>query len=221
MCLLLLAAFPPLPVNGLDCVTNDGSKANTIEPCTCGNEECTTSTGLICYSTSGGGSCRENAPGPFGYPRSTNIKMCVDANVDGRGLILNIEACERAASRLGLSDTKATLYDRTDKPPGCSWSSGDLRFNLNVESGVACDQYGSRYCLCMVEPSTTCSNTNASIVNDVACLCGTAICASDTGLFCVRAFHTLLCLFFCLVFCLLSCLFFLFLFFFFQDADFF
>ena len=43
----------------LPCAVTDGSIANT-EPCVCGNEECTASRGLICYSTIGGGSCRKN-----------------------------------------------------------------------------------------------------------------------------------------------------------------
>ena len=94
-----------------------GSIANT-DSCRCGNEECTASRGLICYSTNGGGSCRKNDVGPFGYPRP-NSGNCDD--VAGRKSILDKETCEAAATSLGLSDVEAYERSSSSYPPGCYW----------------------------------------------------------------------------------------------------
>ena len=59
-------------VESSPCSVTNGSVANEGD-CTCGNEECTASRGLICYSTIGGGSCRKNDVGAFGYPRPATI----------------------------------------------------------------------------------------------------------------------------------------------------
>ena len=195
MCLLLLAAFPPLPVNGLDCVTTDGSKANTIEPCTCGNEVCTTSTGLICYSTTGGGSCRKNSPGSFGYARPKEGK-CTD--VDERDLITSKEECGRAAVRAGLEwsfSPEVSVATDAYFPPGCFWvQDGYPRFNTLTTTAAGCSAHSSEYCLCWASELLSCANTDASVANAVpACLCGTllntATCASDTGLWCLSSFN--------------------------------
>ena len=56
-------------VRGAACSVTDGSKANEVA-CTCGIEgfskECTTTTGLICFSIFGGGSCRKTDVGGNG-----------------------------------------------------------------------------------------------------------------------------------------------------------
>ena len=81
-----------------------GTEANTLA-CHCGTEVCDAAKGLICYSTNGGGSCRPNDVGAYGYPRPASGK-CVD--VVGRGLIGDIASCSAAASSLGLSETTAS-----------------------------------------------------------------------------------------------------------------
>ena len=55
-------------VHAAACTVTDGSVANEGD-CTCGSEACTAITGLICYSTVGGGSCRISDPGAYGFPR--------------------------------------------------------------------------------------------------------------------------------------------------------
>ena len=66
-------------------------------------------TGLICYSTNGGGSCRKQDVGAYGYPRPAS-GMCVE--VSGRGLLGDKASCEAAATSMGLSDVTASVYSR-------------------------------------------------------------------------------------------------------------
>ena len=87
---LVIFALVLRPVESAPCSVTDGSVANEGE-CTCGNEECTASRGLICYSTIGGGSCRKNDVGAFGYPRPDS-GYCND--VAGRK---SIQLCSRSS----------------------------------------------------------------------------------------------------------------------------
>ena len=86
--MLLLAANVSV-ATGAACAVTDGSVANG-ESCTCGGEECTTARGLICF-LSGGGACRPNDVGAYGYPRPTSGN-CVD--VGDRKLIGDKADCE-------------------------------------------------------------------------------------------------------------------------------
>ena len=196
LCLLLLAASFPLPVNGTVCGTTDGSKANTIAPCTCGNEECTETTGLICYSTTGGGSCRKTAFGSFGYPRPKTGKC--DDGVDERDWITSKEECGRAAVRAGLEwsvSPEVSVTTSPHYPPGCFWlQEGYPRFNTITTTAAGCSAHSSEYCLCSASELSSCTNTDASVANAApACLCGTspntATCASDTGMWCLSSFN--------------------------------
>ena len=112
-------------VCGVACPVTDGSKANDAA-CTCGNEECTALTGLICYSTTGGGSCRMNDVGAYGYPRPSG--KC--PAVSGRKSIPDKASCEVAATSLGLMDTTAS------PPMANDWSS--LAYHQDA-SGVEMD----------------------------------------------------------------------------------
>ena len=82
-----------------NCSINNGSNAN-VYSCHCGAATCDASTGLICYSTVGGGSCRKTDPGPFGYTKAA-VDFCY--SVPGRSLIPDKASCEAAANSMGLS----------------------------------------------------------------------------------------------------------------------
>ena len=58
-------------VEGVDCLVTDGSAANDAT-CKCGTETCNSVNGLICFSTTGGGSCRKTDVGAYGYNRPTS-----------------------------------------------------------------------------------------------------------------------------------------------------
>ena len=163
----------------LDCTVTDGSIANT-EPCACGNEECTTSRGLICYSTNGGGSCRKNDVGTFGYPRPISGK-CND--VDGRKSILNKATCDAAATSLGLSDVTALEISSkygNSYPPGCFWYNSQLWYNTLTTSTSSCSSAST--CLCLSAP--ICLETDGTTANIAPCLCGNTGCTIASGLHC-------------------------------------
>ena len=82
------------------CKITDGSLSNT-NACICGTETCTPATGLLCYATTGGGSCRVSNHGPFGFPRSS-FGFCNDTSIPGRLLIQDQSSCETAAISLGV-----------------------------------------------------------------------------------------------------------------------
>ena len=86
------------------CSTTDGSAVNGAA-CTCGSMECTSTTGLICYSTYGGGSCRKTDVGAFGYPKEAGPKTC--ASVNNRHPMLDKSSCEAAATSMGLYEVTA------------------------------------------------------------------------------------------------------------------
>ena len=110
---VLLALTATMPtVHAAACSLTDGSKAND-EACSCGSEECTASTGLICYSDVGGGSCRKHNVGAYGYPVAYS-GWCND--LGGRKSILDNAACEEAAASLGLSDTTVEEVSFTSRP---------------------------------------------------------------------------------------------------------
>ena len=75
------------------CVVRDGSAENN-EECRCGSLVCTASTGLICFAVSGGGSCRKNNVGAYGYHKQSS-GVC--KSVSGRASILDRASCEAAA----------------------------------------------------------------------------------------------------------------------------
>ena len=166
----------------LNCTFTDGSTANTVS-CTCGNQECTAATGLICYATIGGGSCRKLDVGAYGYPRPTSGN-CVD--VGGRGLIGDVASCEAAARSLGLSGIIAEVV--TQKyyyPQGCFWRSGILKFNTYSNPEYSnCEGYAD-YCICIVAPA--CTHTDGTTNNNAPCLCGTSGCTS--GNYCHSAYN--------------------------------
>jgi hypothetical protein len=141
-------------------------------------------TGLICYSTNGGGSCRKQDVGPYGYSRPGSGK-CVD--VSGRGLVGDKASCEAAATSMGLSDVTASNYSRSDLPPGCYMSSnGNLHFNTYSSSTRACNHY-SQYCICLSAP--ICTNTDGTANNNNPCMCGNTRCTSASGYYCTSSIN--------------------------------
>jgi hypothetical protein len=177
---LVIFALVLMPVESALCEMTDGSVANNGD-CTCGNEECTTSRGLICYSTNGGGSCRKNDAGPFGYPRPDSGD-CDD--VAGRKSILGKAGCEAAATSLGLSDVVARELLGTKVPPGCFWYYG-LRYNTLTTSTTSCSSDYSDYCLCLSAPN--CLETDGATSNAESCFCGNTFCTIASGLHCYES----------------------------------
>ena len=170
------------------CEARDGRAVNSAVNCYCGTKICTHDTGFICFSKIGG-SCRKTAPGPFGHPRVVE-GSCTDEN--RRKNIASTANCERAAVRLGLSNTMAKRISSELFPPGCFWSSTStgsevLQYNSNSQSTVACGVQGSE-CLCLAV--TTCVHTDSSAANGGPCDCGTSVCTESTGLYCNASSNT-------------------------------
>lgn len=156
-----------------ECTTTDGSSANSV-PCTCGSETCDATTGLICYSTTGGGSCRPNDPGAYGYPRPTTGKC---ADVVGRTSIEDEEACNAAATSLGLSDTSAYAGSASYFPPGCFRNTiTSLNFNTLIASTASCNS-NSVGCICIAGP--ICTHTYGLKINRASCWCGESKCLQN------------------------------------------
>ena len=166
------------------CPIRDGSAANTVA-CTCGSVECTSDTGLICYSTYGGGSCRKTGFGPFGYIKVEGYTTC--GSVSNRKPILDKAACEAAATSMGLDDVEAYVESDSFNPYGCRFSCYDsgcyLYYNTRSTSTEQC-QWLNSFCLCVVVPD--CTHTNGVTSNTDACLCGgiDVRCTAASGLFC-------------------------------------
>ena len=116
------------------CIVTDGSEANSAA-CWCEEIECTESTGLICYSMTGHGSCRNNTLGSFGYPKLATSETCASAISESATITTKV-ACEAAATILGLNDTVAALTSSSTMPWGCYVSMGRLKFN-DLHSSVA------------------------------------------------------------------------------------
>ena len=165
------------------CSVTDGSVANT-DSCRCGNEECTEETGLICYSETGGGSCRKNDVGAFGYPFAYS-GLCTD--VAGRKIISDKAACEEAATRLGLSVVVASISNDYDEPRGCYWRNDRLKYNEHTTSTAECDAH-SDYCICVAgcDPGFH-SDGDTCVANNCECpngILNTGTCTSDGAHFC-------------------------------------
>ena len=181
--LLLFVGLTPIIVDGAACAVTDGSALNSAA-CTCGSEECDASTGLICFATVGGGSCRKNIVGPFGFQRPTTNVKCV--SVSGRQYLDSIEKCEEAATSMGLSDTTAETTHAHDgscaecKPAGCYYQDSSLVFNSHLSSTKGC--IGADFCICVA--ASDCLITDGSQANAAPCKCGSEICLLETGLIC-------------------------------------
>ena len=102
------------------CSIRNGSATNAGD-CQCGIEQCTVTTGLICYATIGGGSCRRSITGSFGYPRPS-VGMC--SSVSGRKSIGDKASCEAAGVSMGLPGNPiAVEISSTGYPQGCFFKS--------------------------------------------------------------------------------------------------
>ena len=161
------------------CAITDGSEANT-GPCQCGSVTCLVETGLICYDTIGGGSCRKNTPGAFGYQQVISGR-CDD--VTGRQYIKTITGCNTAAERMGLSDTTANSQTHSAYPPGCR-TSGHYPDTLNFDPNPTSSQDCSFDNICICVAAADCTITDGSGTNGAMCYCGTAFCTQETGLIC-------------------------------------
>ena len=166
------------------CPVRDGSAANSAA-CKCGKEECTEATGLICYSIVGGGSCRKSDFGPFGFSE-IDSGSCTD--LSGRNQLDNIAVCNSAAVILGYDATQALNLASSDGTQACSQSTGATRalyFNPPVfNAPTVCTE--ARQCICLAAQLTSCSVTDGTAPNSLACKCGTSSCFSpaSTGMYC-------------------------------------
>ena len=175
---IVLLCITELIVPGLGavCGVMDGSAANSVA-CTCGSMECTSTTGLICYSTYGGGSCRKTGFGPFGYIKEEGNKMC--GSESNRKPLPDKAACEAGATSMGLDDVEATEDSWSWLPPGCFWGFGTTLYYNTLSTSTRSCTYNSDFCLCIAAPD--CNNISGATLNDAPCLCGGTGC---TGLFC-------------------------------------
>ena len=176
-----------VPSLGAVCGVTDGSAANSVA-CTCGSVECTSTTGLICFSTYGDGSCRKTGFGGFGYTKEAGNTNC--GSESNRKPILDKAACEAAATSMGLDDVEAIEYPYSVWPPGCMWGGNPLGlwYNTLVTSTSSCDGANSVYCLCIA--ATECTQTNGATSNTDACLCGGTGCTAASGLYCTSSTST-------------------------------
>jgi len=163
------------------CSIKDGSVENS-GPCQCGKVGCTASTGLICYSTNGGGSCRKQDVGLFGYPIVTG--WC--QGLSGQSSIPDKASCEAAATSNGYSDVTAKVVSASSAPPGCFLKTdGQLYFNTLSTSTRQCSTYPNKQCVCISAPE--CVHTDGVTSNDALCGCGGVVCAEQTGMVCSKS----------------------------------
>jgi surface protein len=159
---------------GPPCEYDDGSARN-FGQCRCGNTDCTNERGLICYSTSGGGSCRKHDYGSFGYPilKSGHCDIVISSKWH----------CEQAADRLGLGMNGADEVSNYNFPPGCNIKNQELFFNTYTGSTKPCS-WLSDYCICYSEITCGCPNGTPTLAlcDDVSTIdCSTC----DDGYFLV------------------------------------
>ena len=180
-----LCAGPP-------CTTTNGSAINQ-EPCKCGNEACTASTGLICFSEVGGGSCRKQDVGAFGYNRLRS-GHCIGSGLSGRTIINNVNRCQTAANSMHLTRNPNkkhlqkinTVYPSTSRPPGCYLKdTGEVYFNSVLSSTASCSS-SATFCICL--SMQNCVHTDGLIRNDALCTCGTSVC--DQSLYCTAILNS-------------------------------
>lgn len=83
---------------------------------------------------------------------TTRPKYIFDIEQCDGTMYCNIETeieCEMAAQLLGHSDTRANLFDTTDKVAGCSINNGGgLRFNENLDSSFVHAIWGEQKVIC-------------------------------------------------------------------------
>ena len=193
-----------VPSLGAVCGVTDGSAANSVA-CTCGSVECTSTTGFICYSTYGGGSCRKSGLGAFAYLKEAGNTNCGSMRNRYRYRIkpiLDKAACEAAATSMDLNDVVATevSYDNLinhlgrgrSHPPGCFWFGNNLYYNTLSTSTQSCTS-NSDFCLCVTAPD--CTQTNGATSNAAPCYCGptdgtVVLCTAASGLYCYSS-HSL------------------------------
>ena len=134
---------------GAVCGVTDGSAANNVA-CTCGSVECTSKTGLICYSTYGGGSCRQTGFGAFGYTKPGKEEGNTNcASMSNRKPLPDKASCEAAATSMGLDDVVADETSDSELPPGCYWRRSKLYYNTKSTSTASCTSFTTAFCLCI------------------------------------------------------------------------
>ena len=168
--------------NSPPCTNTNGTIANT-DTCICGNTECTLEH-PICYSTTGGGSCRKSDPGKFGYPIITS------GSCDDVGQSISRADCETAATQYEFRYN--SVFDSTlgpSFPPGCFRYNNDLYYN-SYDTMETCTSYHNTYrnlillpqCICFAAPNCLDKQTNEG-----PCLCGETYCTDSSGLRCDAA----------------------------------
>ena len=145
------------------CSVTDGTGANPLGPCACGESDCSDTTGLhcdvldatsqckhypYCLNTDGSAdnavSCTCGSP-PMAYHLVTS-GTCPD---NGFTWIEDLAECEAAAVALGLSDTSAVDDGRSEYhyyPKGCYEMFWNLKLNVAGTNTGSCSFW--RKCLC-------------------------------------------------------------------------
>ena len=138
---------------------------------------------FLCYSTTGGGSCRNTDFGQYGYPiliGDEQFNKFCNVGAEGRGLIGDVATCNAAAISLGLPDTvkTATEISVSSKPQGCFIQMGTFPgLVFNSGSSMAFCSANSK-CICFARPAC------ALGANTSPCQCGTSACTISSGLYC-------------------------------------
>jgi hypothetical protein len=107
--------------------------------------------------------------------------------VSGRVSIGTKEACEAASARMGL-DSTAYFSSSSSYPHGCFIRYNSLNFNDFSASTRDCSYSSTKHCICL--SGSICSITDGSAANTDECICGSTLCDSSTGLFCLSSYNT-------------------------------
>jgi len=151
--------------SGPVCAVTDGSSSNPTK-CKCGSVGCTKN-GLICYATTGSGTCRKTVLGAFGFTTARSSVEGVCGAVSGRGLISDPEFCAAAASSMGFRPLRRFFpevsRDSGRYGIGCSMDiTNKLNFiPLTVEISPI-DEDFNRFSICAV--AEDCSNVDGKSI---------------------------------------------------------
>ena len=171
-----------------NCAVADGSSANTgVVKCTCGDvgNECTSSTGMYCYSPTSW--CGTTSDLTITYPLVSSGSC---TSQEYRVAVTNSECFDDAVQERAYGHNVPSEYhdwgSNSNYPSGCFISSSQVFWNQYGTPGDGCSR-SSYVCLCKAVPA--CSNINGITMNSHACFCGSSICEISTGLFCTKSIN--------------------------------
>eukprot|EP00808_Paulinella_micropora_P000798 g78003.t1 len=152
--------------------TNDCGKSACKNGGTCVDEV----NGYYCKCPTGyaGFFCQIQQQAPYGFFESGTCKE------NGMNVIASMEACDVAATSLGLSDTTAATSTGTPRPEGCYWqvSLSALYYATNAANVGLGAQQGVRHQICAAAVVTGCAASNPCAngqckdgSNGVTCVC--------------------------------------------------